>query len=154
MVAVTEQAKQAYKTAIIGYLRERCKTDTYLAEACKKENKSLDGCIKYIVEQARKKAENNVAVIPDAEVFEWAVHYILEDSLNCESGKTDKKAKEKTAEKSVATDTNVATNDEDDEAEYLRYEDENSVGEIYKPAQKAKAAKKTIAEEAQLAFDF
>ena len=98
MVDITEQAKQAYKTAIIGYLRERCKTDTYLAEACKKENKSLDGCIKYIVEQARKKAENNVAVIPDAEVFEWAVHYILEDSLNCE---TDKKSEEKTAEKSV-----------------------------------------------------
>ena len=98
MVDVTEQAKQAYKTAIIGYLRERCKTDTYLAEACKKENKSLDGCIKYIVEQARKKAENNVAVILDAEVFEWAVHYILEDSLNCE---TDKKSEEKTAEKSV-----------------------------------------------------
>ena len=98
MVDVTEQAKQAYKSAIIGYLRERCKTDTYLAEACKKENKSLDGCIKYIVEQARKKAENNVAVILDAEVFEWAVHYILEDSLNCE---TDKKSEEKTAEKSV-----------------------------------------------------
>ena len=98
MVDVTEQAKQAYKSAIIGYLRERCKTDTYLAEACKKENKSLDGCIKYIVEQARKKAENNVAVIPDAEVYDWAVHYILEDSLNCE---TDKKSEEKTAEKSV-----------------------------------------------------
>ena len=98
MVDVTEQAKQAYKTAIIGYLRERCKTDTYLAEACKKENKSLDGCIKYITEQARKKTENNVAVIPDAEVFEWAVHYILEDSLNCETGK---KSEEKTAEKPV-----------------------------------------------------
>ena len=98
MVDVTEQAKQAYKSAIIGYLRERCKTDTYRAEACKKENKSLDGCIKYIVEQARKKAENNVAVIPDAEVYDWAVHYILEDSLNCE---TDKKSEEKTAEKSV-----------------------------------------------------
>ena len=98
MVDVTEQAKQAYKSAIIGYLRERCKTDTYLAEACKKENKSLDGCIKYIVEQARKKAENNVAVILDEEVYDWAVHYILEDSLNCESGK---KSEEKTAEKSV-----------------------------------------------------
>ena len=127
MVDVTEQAKQAYKSAIIGYLRERCKTDTYLAEACKKENKSLDGCIKYIVEQARKKAENNVAVILDAEVFEWAVHYILEDSLNCESGKTDKKSEEKTAEKSVESPE--------------------------KPVS-VKKLKKTIAEEAQLGFDF
>ena len=121
MVDVTEQTKQAYKTAIIGYLRERCKTDTYLAEACKKENKSLDGCIKYITEQARKKAENNVAVIPDAEVYDWAVHYILEDSLNCESEKTDKKA-EGNPEK------------------------ENTVP--------AKKLKKTIADEAQLGFDF
>ena len=126
MVDVTEQAKQAYKSAIIGYLRERCKTDTYLAEACKKENKSLDGCIKYIVEQARKKAENNVAVIPDAEVFEWAVHYILEDSLNCESGKN---SEEKTAEKSVESP------------------------EKEKPVS-AKKLKKTIADEAQLGFDF
>ena len=124
MVDVTEQAKQAYKTAIIGYLRERCKTDTYLAEACKKENKSLDGCIKYITEQARKKAENNVAVIPDAEVFEWAVHYILEDSLNCE---TDKKSEEKIAEKSV----------------------ESPEKPVF-----VKKSKKTIAEEAQLGFDF
>ena len=126
MIDVTEQAKQAYKSAIIGYLRERCKTDTYLAEACKKENKSLDGCIKYIVEQARKKAENNVAVIPDAEVFEWAVHYILEDSLNCETGK---KSEEKTAEKSVESP-----------------EKEKSVS--------VKKSKKTIAEEAQIGFDF
>ena len=126
MVDVTEQAKQAYKSAIIGYLRERCKTDTYLAEACKKENKSLDGCIKYITEQARKKAENNVAVIPDAEVFEWAVHYILEDSLNCESGKN---SEEKTAEKSVESP------------------------EKEKPVS-VKKSKKTIAEETQLVFDF
>ena len=128
MVDVTEQAKQAYKSAIIGYLRERCKTDTYLAEACKKENKSLDGCIKYITEQARKKAENNVAVIPDAEVFEWAVHYILEDSLNCESGKTDKKSEEKPSEKPAESPK------------------EKTVS--------VKKSKKTIAEEAQLSFDF
>ena len=121
MVDITEQAKQAYKTAIIGYLRERCKTDTYLAEACKKENKSLDGCLKYIVEQARKKAENNVAVIPDEEVYDWAVHYILEDSLNCESEKTDKKSVESP--------------------------------EKEKPVSVEKS-KKTIAEEAQLGFDF
>ena len=128
MVDVTEQAKQAYKTAIIDYLRERCKTDTYLAEACKKENKSLDGCIKYITEQARKKAENNVAVIPDAEVYDWAVHYILEYSLNCESGKTDKKSEEKPSEKPAESPK------------------EKTVS--------VKKSKKTIAEEAQLSFDF
>ena len=144
MVDVTEQAKQAYRSAIIGYLRERCKTDTYLAEACKKENKSLDGVVKYIIDEARKRKDGNVAVISDAEVYEMAAHYILEDSLDCEKKKSEKADEKREAGKNVATDPKVANNDEDD----------NSVGETYKPAQKAKAAKKTIAEEAQLGFDF
>lgn len=131
MVDVTEEAKEAYKSAIVKYLQERCKTDRYLAEACKKENKSLDGVIKYVIDEARKRKDGNVAVISDAEVYEMAAHYILEDSLDCEKKKSEKA---------------------DDEAEYQRHEDENSVGETYKPAPKAKA--KTIAEEAQLGFDF
>lgn len=145
MVDVTEEAKEAYRSAIIKYLQERCKTDKYLAEACKKENKSLDGVIKYIVGEARKRKEGNVAVISDAEVYEMAVHYILEDSLDCEEKKSERSAK-----KDVATDTNVVANEDDDEE--LEQRDENSVGEAYKPAPKAKA--KTIAEEAQLGFDF
>ena len=154
MVDVTEQAKQAYRSAIIKYLQERCKTDKYLAEACKKENKSLDGVVKYIIGEARKRKDGNVAVISDAEVYEMAAHYILEDSLDCEEKKS-----EKSAEKDIAPDTNVVANEEDSEAEISddealeqRKEDENSVGEAYKPA--PKAAKKTIAEEAQLGFGF
>ena len=149
MVDVTEEAKEAYKSAIVKYLQERCKTDRYLAEAYKNENKTLDGVVKHIIGEARMRMDGNVAVISDAEVYEMAVHYILEDSLDCEEKKSDRSAK-----KDVATDTNVVANEDDDEAEYQRYEDENSVGETYKPAQKAKAAKKTIAEEAQLVFDF
>lgn len=145
MVDVTEEAKEAYKSAIVKYLQERCKTDRYLAEACKKENKSLDGVVKHIIGEARKRKEGNVAVISDAEVYEMAVHYIIEDSLDCEEKKSEQSAK-----KDVATDTNVVANEDDDEE--LEQRDENSVGEAYKPALKAKA--KTIAEEAQLGFDF
>lgn len=139
MVDVTEEAKEAYKSAIVKYLQERCKTDKYLAEACKKENKTLDGVVKYIIGEARKRKDGNVAVISDAEVYEMAVHYILEDSLDCEEKKSEQSAKD------------------DDEAEIfddeaLEQRNENSVGETYKPAPKAKA--KTIAEEAQLGFDF
>lgn len=147
MVDVTEEAKEAYKSAIVKYLQERCKTDRYLAEACKKENKTLDGVVKHIIGEARKRKEGNVAVISDAEVYEMAVHYILEDSLDCEEKKSEQSAK-----KDVATDTNVVANEDDDEALEQRNEDENSVGETYKPAPKAKV--KTIAEEAQLGFDF
>lgn len=42
------------------------------------ENK-LDDCIDYIKSEARKKAQNGVAVIEDKEVFGWAVHYYDED---------------------------------------------------------------------------
>ena len=154
MVDVTEEAKEAYKSAIVKYLQERCKTDRYLAEACKKENKTLDGVVKHIIGEARKRRDGNIAVISDAEVYEMAVHYILEDSIDCEEKKPAK-----SAEKNVAADTNVVASEEDDEAEISddealeqRKEDENSVGEAYKPAPKAKA--KTIAEEAQLGFDF
>lgn len=139
MVDVTEQAKQAYKAAIIKYVQERCRTDKYLAEACKKENKTLDGVVKYIIGEARKRKEENVAVISDSEVYEMAAHYILEDSLDCE-------------EKAVATDTNAVANEENDEAENSSDECDDGGSEQAKPAPKAKA--KTIAEEAQLGFDF
>lgn len=157
MVDVTEEAKEAYKSAIVKYLQERCKTDRYLAEACKKENKTLDGVVEYIIGEARKRRNGNVAVISDAEVYEMAAHYILEDSLDCEKKKSEKADEKWEAGKNVATDTNVVVSEEDDEAEVsddeeLEQRDENSVGEAYKPAPKAKA--KTIAEEAQLGFDF
>lgn len=144
MVDVTEEAKEAYKAAIAKYLQERCRTDKYLAEACKKESKSLDGVVKYIIGEARKRKDGNVAVITDAEVYEMAAHYILEDSLDCE---------EKKSEKNVAADTNDVASNEDDEAENSADEcDDGGSEHEAKPAPKAKA--KTIAEEAQLGFDF
>jgi hypothetical protein len=79
MIDVTEEAKKAYRRAIILFLRERIKTDELIAEGCKKENKTLDKCVEYIISQAKKQAENNVAFIPDDEVYGWVVHYLTED---------------------------------------------------------------------------
>ncbi len=84
MTDIETAYKEAYKKAIAAYLKERIKTDTTLAEACKKENKSMDGLLKYVTDEARKQAKNNVACIPDEEVYGWAVHYLLEDSIDCE----------------------------------------------------------------------
>lgn len=83
-----EKLKETYKKMIAKHLAERCQTDTYLAEAIQKPGKTLDGVIEYVKSQARKKAVGNVACIPDDEVYSWAVHYILEDSLDNESGKS------------------------------------------------------------------
>lgn len=43
------------------------------------DESKLDKCIAYIKSQARKRAEDGVAVIEDKEVYGWAVHYFDED---------------------------------------------------------------------------
>lgn len=42
------------------------------------KDKSMDECVKYIFEQAKKQAENNCAAIDNDEVLNWAVHYYQE----------------------------------------------------------------------------
>ena len=84
MLDLEVQAKEAYKNVILKYLKERVKEDTNLAEACKKPNKTLEGVVNYVIAQAKKQAKNQVAVIPDEEVYNWVVHYIQEDELNNE----------------------------------------------------------------------
>ena len=57
-----------------------------LAEKINAGVKTLAGCWTYIRGEARKQAMNGVAVIEDAEVFGWAVHYFEEDDIK--EGKT------------------------------------------------------------------
>lgn len=66
------------------YLDQRAKEDEQFAKSYAKENKSIEECVKYINQQARKRAENNVAMIEDAEVYGWAVHYYDEDDIKVE----------------------------------------------------------------------
>ena len=63
------------------YLAQRSLTDDSVARNMKKPNKSIKGCCKYITEQARKAAKNNVAMIEDEVVYGWAVHYYDEDNI-------------------------------------------------------------------------
>lgn len=83
-------AKDINRLAIAHYLADRTFADEHLEEACKKPNKTLDGVMNYIQNQALetvKKEDRHGTVmrmIKDDDVYEWAVHYILEDSLDCE----------------------------------------------------------------------
>lgn len=63
-----------------------------------KEGKSLDGVLAYVKSEARKQQKDGVAVIPDDEVYGWAVHYILEDSLDFEPKAKAKAEVEKPSE--------------------------------------------------------
>lgn len=69
---------------IKNYLDQRAKEDEQFAKSYAKEYKSIEECLKYISQQARKRAENNVAMIEDAEVYGWAVHYYDEDDIKVE----------------------------------------------------------------------
>lgn len=50
-----------------------------MQEKLNNPNKSIDKMFSYIRSQAKKKAVNGCAVISDAEVFGWSVHYYDED---------------------------------------------------------------------------
>lgn len=46
-----------------------------------KDNKSLEECMKYIIDNASKQKNGNCAVIDDATVFGWAKKYYEDDSI-------------------------------------------------------------------------
>ena len=74
-----------YAQAIANYLLNRIETDKCLKTKLEETNKTLKGCVEYIKKEARKEVEDNVAIIEDSQVYEWAVHYFLEDSLDFET---------------------------------------------------------------------
>lgn len=94
---------EAYRKAIAKYLSQRAGKDEYLAAALGKPGKTLDGVVSYIRGQAKKQQKNGVAIIPDEEVYEWAVHYILEDSLECESKEKEEKLSSESETKKALT---------------------------------------------------
>lgn len=62
------------------------------------DESKLDECIDYIKSEARKKAQNGVAVIEDKEVFGWAVHY-FDEGGNVKIEKTNTSQKVEKVEK-------------------------------------------------------
>lgn len=88
-----------YAQAIANYLLNRIETDECLKAKLEETNKTLKGCVEYIKEEARKEAEDNVAIIEDSQVYEWAVHYFLEDSLDSEPKAKSSKKKNDEQEK-------------------------------------------------------
>ena len=71
-----------FENIIQSYIENRAKEDSLFAETCKKANKSIKGCCKYIYSQAKNMAKGGKVVgIDDDTVFGWAVHYYNEDSI-------------------------------------------------------------------------
>lgn len=73
-----------FEDTIKNYLDSRAKEDSLFAETYKKENKSIEECCKYIMQQAQKmynKRVNGGIAIDRKTVYGWAVHYYDEDDI-------------------------------------------------------------------------
>ena len=88
-----------YAQAIANYLLNRIETDECLKAKLEETNKTLKGCVEYVKKEAKKQAEDNVAIIEDQQVYEWAVHYFLEDSIDFEPTEKPSKKKNKNDDK-------------------------------------------------------
>lgn len=75
-----KNTKGAYSKAIGVYLEKRMATDIDLANAWEEKNRTLEGVTKRVIKEARKKAHGEQCYCAtDEEVYEWAVHAVLDD---------------------------------------------------------------------------
>jgi SOS response regulatory protein OraA/RecX len=72
------KTSENFKRVIQDYLNNMAQNDTRFAESLNKENKSLDQCINYILNQVKQSGLNG---FEDAEIFGMAVHYYDEDTI-------------------------------------------------------------------------
>lgn len=87
---------ETFENIIQSYIENRAKDDSLFAETCKKANKSIKGCCKYIYAQAKNMAKGGKVIgIDDDTVFGWAVHYYDEDDI--ETDEVDDKSVEVSA---------------------------------------------------------
>lgn len=84
---MVEGQKDKYLKIIVEHLI----TKTELNQAFLNEEKNLKDMAKFIKDNARKQANNGVAVIEDAVVFKWAEDYFVKSNEELNFNKTDNK---------------------------------------------------------------
>lgn len=77
----TMKGTEHFKQAIKSYLDERSKTDELFAVAYAKENKSLDNCVTFILNQIKALANEGCVCMADDDVYSLACHYFDEDDI-------------------------------------------------------------------------
>lgn len=92
MIELIIKGKDPTEDRLVDYLAQRCEIDEALKEACQKETKTIAGVTAYVRSQAKEQAgKSQWVMIDDDTVYEWAVHYIIEDSIDCEPKKAEPK---------------------------------------------------------------
>lgn len=67
--------------AIGGYLAAEMAKDENLSNAYKDRKVTLSSIITFIMAEANKKLNNHNGCIPDAEVYGWAIHFVIDGKL-------------------------------------------------------------------------
>lgn len=75
------KATDSFTKIISDHLQQVASTDPLFAETLKKEKKSIEECITYILNTVQKSGRNGFA---DEEIFQMAVHYYDEDDIKAE----------------------------------------------------------------------
>ena len=73
-----EKVSNAFKTTIKAYLDKRAAEDELFAKTYAKENKNLDECCNYILQQVQK---SGCCGFADEEIYNMAIHYYDEDGI-------------------------------------------------------------------------
>lgn len=72
------KATEHFKQTIKAYLDERAKNDELFAVSYAKENKNMDGCVTFILNQVKR---SKCMGLTDEEVYSLAVHFFDEDDI-------------------------------------------------------------------------
>ena len=73
-----EKVSDTFKTTIKAYLDKRAAEDELFAKTYAKENKNLDECCNYILQQVQK---SGCCGFADEEIYNMAIHYYDEDDI-------------------------------------------------------------------------
>jgi len=73
-----EKVSTSFKNTIKAYLDKRAAEDTLFAQTYAKENKNLDECCNYILQEVKK---SGCCGFADDEIYNMAIHYYDEDDI-------------------------------------------------------------------------
>lgn len=72
------KATNQFTRTILTYLEQRAESDNLFAERFAREDKNIDECVTYILNQVQKSGCNGFA---DDEIYSMAMHYYDEDEI-------------------------------------------------------------------------
>lgn len=91
-----------FEETIKKYLEDYANKEEQFKTKYQNPNKNIKECCKYIISEAKKKAEKNCAILPDDEVYYMARHYYEEENIKID----DVKAKVEMSSDSEEEDDN------------------------------------------------